>query len=310
MSEAYRPYSQPASISSRSPSRRVSRVLVVVQDAAVGAAADDRVVGDVGLVPMEFVQQLGHHLVLGDAGPGLLHRADVGADGDLRRALHHGRLGPALEQPHVVQRVLQRHELLRAVDAVLGLAAQRVHPADDALVEIVIHAHRVVDPLAALEQARQDVVDVADGEGIVSAEVAHCTLGPGAAAVPGFARRITVAHEQHVLRVLAAGDQHRDRFGFVETGEVVEVAVGPVVVMDIAVALALGRGGNDGDGALAHQLHQLLAAARVLVFTQGHGQRSVSWSVGGGSAGCWTSRGAQCRAVDVVWAARRSVRSS
>ena len=154
MSEAYSPYSQPASISSRSPSRRVSRVLVVVQDAAVGAAAHDRVVRDVGLVPMEFVQQLGHHLVLGDPGPGLLHRADVRADGDLRRALHHGRLGPALEQPHVVQRVLERDELLRAVDAVLGLAAQRVHPADDALVEIVVHAHRVVDPLAALEQAR------------------------------------------------------------------------------------------------------------------------------------------------------------
>ena len=114
------------------------------------------------------------------------------------------------------------------------------------------------------------------GKRVVGAEVAHRALGPGAATIPGFARGIAVAHEQDVLGLLATGDEHRDGLGLVEAGQVVEVAVGPVVVVDVAVALALGRGGNDGDGALAHQLHQLLAAARVLVFTQGHGQRCVS----------------------------------
>jgi len=41
--------------------------------------------------------------------------------------------------------------------------------------------------------------------------------------------------------------------------------------MDVAVALLLGRGRQDGDAALANHAHQLPAAAGEFVFAQGHG---------------------------------------
>ena len=166
-----------------------------------------------------------------------------------------------------------------------------------------VHAHRVVTRVAALEQARQDVVDVADRERIVGAVVAHGAIRSGATAIPGLAGRVAIAHEQDVFAVRASRNQHGHRFRFVETGQVMEIAVGPVVVMDVAVALPLGRGGKDGDGALAHELHQLVAAARVFVFAQGHGNRRRLRLMTEDLRGQW-------RAVDVVWLARWSASSS
>ena len=278
---------------------------MIVQDAAVRATADDRVIRDVGAVPVELVQQLRHHLVLGHAGSRHAHGANVRAHGDPGRLAHHGGLRPALVEAHVVQRVVERDELLRAVDAVLALALEPVDPAEHALVEVGELAHRVVDAIAALDQPGQDVVDVADRERIVGAEIAHGALGTGAAPVPGLARRVAVAHEQDVLGLLAAGDQHRHRFGLVESGQVVEVAVRTIVIVDVAVALALGRGGQDRDRSLAHGLHQLAPAASVLVFAQGRVH-----SVGLCLEGLVESGRHQWRAVEVVCVARRSVSSS
>src|SRR5215472_3629987 len=52
-------------------------VVAVMEDAAVGAAAYDRVIGGIRVVAAELVQQLGHHLVLGGPGPAEAHRAQV-----------------------------------------------------------------------------------------------------------------------------------------------------------------------------------------------------------------------------------------
>ena len=105
-------------------------------------------------------------------GRGRRQRAPVRGAGDLRRAAHRGELGAALEEAHLVQRVVERDELVRRAHAVLALRAQPVDPADHALVELGMRAHRVEDARAALEQARQDLVDVADREGVVGAVVA------------------------------------------------------------------------------------------------------------------------------------------
>src|SRR5579859_3593247 len=48
-------------------------VVAVVQHAAVGAARHDGCVGRIGVVAAELVQQLRHHLVLGEAGPTEAH---------------------------------------------------------------------------------------------------------------------------------------------------------------------------------------------------------------------------------------------
>src|SRR2546430_6158774 len=88
-------------------------VLPVVQNAAVTAAAHDRVVGGVGIVAPEFVQQLRHHLIFGGAGAAEAHRPLVCPRGDARASAQQRELVPRLVEPHVVQHVIERHELLR-----------------------------------------------------------------------------------------------------------------------------------------------------------------------------------------------------
>src|SRR6202030_3104217 len=60
-------------------------VLPVVKDAAVTAAAPDRVGGRGRIVAPEFVQPLRHHLVLGGTGAAETHRPLVCLGGDARR---------------------------------------------------------------------------------------------------------------------------------------------------------------------------------------------------------------------------------
>ena len=57
----------------------------VMQDAAVRAAADDGLIGGVGVVAPELVHELGHHLVLLAAGAAEAHRSHMGLGGDARR---------------------------------------------------------------------------------------------------------------------------------------------------------------------------------------------------------------------------------
>ena len=72
-------------------------------------------------------------------------------------------------------------------------------------------------------------------------------------------------------RLLAPGNQHGHRLGLGETGQIEEVAVLPVGVLDVVVAHAHRCGGNDGDGIAAHQLHQLAAAAGEFVTSEWRG---------------------------------------
>ena len=86
---------------------------------------------------VELVQQLGHDLEFHAARAAEAHGAHVRAGRDLPGAAHEVDLRAALEQPHVVQHVIERHELLRRVHAAARLRAQRVDPADHALIELL-----------------------------------------------------------------------------------------------------------------------------------------------------------------------------
>ena len=63
--------------------------------------------------------------------------------------------------------------------------------------------------------------------------------------------------------------QYRDRIGFWKSGEIVEIAVGAVGILDVAVAQTLRRTGNDGNRAIAHQGHQTLAALGEFLLVHG-----------------------------------------
>ncbi len=213
--------------------------------------------------------QLGHHLVLGGPRTAEAHRPLVGPGGDVRRGAHQVELGARLEQAHVVQHVVQGHELRRRMAAIARLGAQAVHPADHALVELRVDAHGVVHARLVLEQAGEDLVQVGDREGIVGAVVAPRPGRSGAPAVPGLAQRVALAHEQDVLGLGPARHQHGHRLGFCEAGQVVEVAVLAVGVLDVVVAQAHRGGRQHGDGVTPHQLHQRPAAVRELVSCHG-----------------------------------------
>jgi hypothetical protein len=172
-----------------------------------------------------------------------------------------------------VQHVIERDDLLRRMAPVARLRAQAVHPADHALVEFRMRAHGIEHLGAVLEQPGQDLVDVGDGKRVVRAVVARRPRGASALAIPGLARRITVAHEQDVLALRTAWHEHRHGFRLREAGEVVEVAVGPVRILDIVVAQPDRRRGHDGDGVAAHELHERAAAALEFVAADGRAPR-------------------------------------
>jgi hypothetical protein len=180
----------------------------------------------------------------------------------------------ALVEAHVVQQVIQRHELLRGVQAMLGLGPKAIHPADDPLVELRVQAHRVVHARAALEEPGQDLVDVPDRERVGGAMAGDGTLGAGTLAVPELLERIPVAAEEHVVPLRALRDQDRDRLRLREPGQELEVAVLAVGIVRIAVATTYGCGGKDRDRVSPHHPHQLAPAADELVTFQGRPQRA------------------------------------
>ena len=144
-------------------------VVAVVEDARVCPTADDRWVGAIGAVPAKLVHQLGHQFVFIQTGLAMAHCPDMRLAGNLPGALHELQFGWAFEQPHVMQHMVKCHKLVGLVSSDLGLGAQRIDPADHPLVELLVHAHRVIDPGAPLQQARQDLIDVRDRKGIIGA---------------------------------------------------------------------------------------------------------------------------------------------
>ena len=167
-----------------------------------------------------------------------------------------------------MQRVIQCHKLLRRMQTKFGLDAQAIHPTKNALVEFRVQAHRVVDRTATLDEAGQNLVDVAAGESIVRAVVTHGALRARTRAIPEFTDRVPVAYEQNELALRTLRHQHRNCFRFGKTGQVPEIAVLTVLVFHIAVAIPHWRRGQDGDGTRTHRLHELPAAARKLFAAQ------------------------------------------
>jgi hypothetical protein len=235
-----------------------------MQDARVRATTDDRVIGDVRVVTPELVQDLGHDLVLAASRAHEAHGSNVRIRRDARRFAHELDLGPRLEQTHVVQQMVERDELLRRMPPP-GFAAQPVHPSDDALVEVLLHAHRVVDGGPVLEEPRQDLVDISDRKRIVRPVFAGGTLRSRPAAVPHLASRIAFPDEEHVLTLLASGHEHGYGVGFVESREIVEVAVLAERVLDVTVAVSHRGRRQNHDRIAARHAHELTAAACVLL---------------------------------------------
>ena len=105
-----------------------------------------------------------------------------------------------------------------------------------------------MQPRLAGQQLGELLVEAADRVGGVEAEGLARGRRAVAEAVPDFHVGILLAAEQQGLRMVP---RHQDdgRFRLAEAGEVVEIAVVAVGIVRIAVAHALGRGGDHRDAA-------------------------------------------------------------
>src|SRR5690606_6945711 len=121
--------------------------------------------------------------------------------------------------------VIERDELAGRLRTLAGLGADHLDPLHQLMIEGLVGADGVVDALAALDQPRQDVVDITDGKGIVGAVMRNRTVLAGTQTVPQLALGVTLTAEQHVLTVLATGNQGNYGLGLRKAGEVLEIAV-------------------------------------------------------------------------------------
>ena len=242
-------------------------VLAVMQDAGVFAGSDDRAVGrHLRAALAELVIQLGFQAVLIQSGAAGLHGAYVGTGGNVGSGLHHLHFRRRLVQAHVMQQVVEGDKLIRWLRTLARLGADHVDPLHQMTVEFLMDAEGVIDPLAAFDQARQNLVDVADREGIIGAELADGAILTGTQAIPQLALGVALAAEQHVLAMLTTGDQGQHRFRLGEAGEVLEITVLAVDMFHITVADIHRRGRQNGNAVGLHLRHQRLAPTGIFRF--------------------------------------------
>ena len=104
----------------------------------------------------------------------------------------------------------------------------------------------------------------------------------GTPTVPYFLLRIALAAKQNVFPVRPAGHQHRHGLGLGKMGEIIEVAIGAILVINVAIPQTNGRRGDNCDAAL-HVLHQF--ATPLLEYLQVHGSIMPQTDIAGDSTG-------------------------
>ena len=252
-----------------------------MQDAGIATRGDDAAVsGHLRPALAELVVQLGFQVVLEQAGAAGLHGTDVCTGGNLRGMLHHLHFVTRLVQTHVVQQVIERDELAGRLRALARLGANGLDPLHQPMIEGFVGADGVVDTVAAFDQPGEDVVDVADGKGIVGTVFTYRAVLPGTQAIPQLAFGVAFAAEQHVFAMLTPGNQRDHRLRFGEAGQILKVAILAVDMLDIAVADIHRRRRQNGDAVGFHLLHQRLASTGVFRFRDASHERNDFLSAG------------------------------
>jgi hypothetical protein len=138
------------------------------------------------------------------------------------------------------------------------------------MIELRVHAQRVVHAGPLLEQLRQNFIDFIDGMSLIGPVLAARALGSGSAALPRLPGRIPGTDEQHVLPLFAAGHQDCDGIRLAKTGEVVKIAVLAVRILHITVAMAHRSRREDRDALASHHAHELPPATCELLSPPGY----------------------------------------
>ena len=232
----------------------------IVQDGRVRSRAHDAVVRR-SLAPVLAVDvnQLRIDLVFTHAGPRELHRAKVRLRRDRGRLPHRVELGRALAKPHLVQVDGRVDDRFGRGDASAAAASEGVQTLEQLGIGLVVLGEPIVKALHVSEVVGEAFFELLDGEGRVGSERFDCTFDTRTGTVPNLALALLRPNEEDgfVLVVLVRQQQHALRL--VEAGEVVEIAVLPVGVLDVVVADGEGCRGEKSH-AVTHGFEKLLPA--------------------------------------------------
>src|SRR5690606_10556752 len=242
-------------------------VAPVVQHAAVAAGGDDRAIGwRLRALAPDFIEQFGFALVLEAARRAREHGATMGGRRYSSGAAHGVEFEFVLAQAHFVEDREQVDRAGRRTDAGASLGPDFAEPEPDPGIEHLVGAQRMEQGSAVGEQPGHLLVETADRQGAIDAEMFGGGLRPVAKAVPGLAFLVLLAAEEDRFGAIGVGDDHQHGLGFGKAGEVMEVAVPAIGIVAVAITHALGRGRQDGDPApgRAHRLDDRLAAGRPL----------------------------------------------
>ena len=132
-------------------------------------------------------------------------------------------------------------------------------------IEFQMRTHGVKNLCALLDEARQDFVNVGDRKGVIRPVELDGALGSGARTVPCLPSRIALPDEQQILCMRPTRHEDGDRLWFGKPGEIMEMTVLPIGVLDVAVAMAHRRRGQNRDRVPADHAHELPPAARKLL---------------------------------------------
>src|SRR5882724_7188333 len=95
----------------------------------------------------------------------------------------------------------------------------------DAAVEFFVPAKSVIQSVDSFYEFRQFLVHFLNWKCLVGAEFFGGAFDPCSSTCPGLAFFVFLPNEEHVFVVFVVGKKNRNRFRFIKTSQVIEIAV-------------------------------------------------------------------------------------
>ncbi|MNP37112.1 hypothetical protein D3C76_1305410 [compost metagenome] len=126
----------------------------------------------------------------------------------------------------------------------------------------------MVDRIQTIEQLVELIVDFAERQSAIHAQLFRRGLLAQTAAKPDLGGEIANAVKQHAVVVgIVTFNQHQHRLRLVEAGEVPEIAALAVRIFAIVAARGFRCGKNQRGAARLHSGQQCLTAAKILLLS-------------------------------------------
>src|SRR5262249_26185978 len=169
-----------------------------------------------------------------------------------------------LEETHLVKNIRWIDKRRRSKAVALALLIEAPHQAGDAFVKSRIDSKAIVDAIGAGEESRQLVFKFVDRERRVGAVVSLRAFLTDAPASPHLTGAIFWKNKEHEQVFGLTCDEHRHRALLFEAGQVVQIGVLPVLVLDVSIADCCRCGWKDR-GASRYSPHEFFTSLFCLI---------------------------------------------